>query len=99
MDQSEKQNNKNKKFHRGHANAAAKTFMDDTTMPKLAITVVPTKLSLIASTSGLAITKDTIIWDSGTSKHFIKNRSGFTSLIKPDKPFTLDQAVDKSTLS
>ncbi|KAI1006305.1 hypothetical protein K3495_g1915 [Podosphaera aphanis] len=81
MDQSENPNNKNKNFHRGHANAAAETSMDDTTMPPLAITVVPTKLSLMASTSGLATTKDTIIWDSGASKHFINNRSVFTSLI------------------
>ncbi|KAI0995931.1 hypothetical protein K3495_g12250 [Podosphaera aphanis] len=99
VDQSENPNNKNKNFNRGHANAAADASMDDTTTPTLAMTVVPTKLSLIASASGLPITKDTIIWDSGASRHFINNRSVFTSLIKLDKPFTFDQAVDKSTLS
>ena len=36
---------------------------------------------------------------SGASNHFINSRSAFTSLNKPKKPFSFDQAVNKSSLN
>lgn len=63
------------------------------------MTIVLESLVSIASSSGLTITKVTMILDSGASKYFINIRLAFKNLVKFNKPFCFDQAVSKSTLS
>ncbi|KAI0999839.1 hypothetical protein K3495_g8358 [Podosphaera aphanis] len=90
-----KRNTKN-----GRANAAA-AYDDnsDFDIATMEMTAYSTALPVMASASGLAITKDSLIWDSGASRHFVNNRSAFTNLRKLKKPFTFDQAVHKSSLN
>ena len=63
------------------------------------MTVFPPSLIQAASASGISITRDSFIWDSGASNHFINKRSAFSSLNKLETPFTFDQAIDKTSLN
>ncbi|KAI0991818.1 hypothetical protein K3495_g16369, partial [Podosphaera aphanis] len=89
----------NGKFQKKSVNVAVNQEASDSDGCTTAMTAFPVTLSLAASVSGYSIDRDTLIWDSGASNHFINNRAAFTSLNKLDKPFRFDQAVNKTSLS
>ncbi|KAI0992353.1 hypothetical protein K3495_g15833 [Podosphaera aphanis] len=84
---------------KGRVNAAIPFEESDSDDFSVAMTALPSSLKVAASVSGLEISKDTLIWDSGASNHFINDRQAFTQLTKLAKPFSFDQAVTKSTLN
>ncbi|KAI0992451.1 hypothetical protein K3495_g15734, partial [Podosphaera aphanis] len=84
--------------HQGRSNVVV-PLVESQDNFSLAMAALPSTLKLAASVSGFQITRDTFIWDSGASNHFINSRSAFVNLAKLENPFIFDQAIHKTSLN
>jgi hypothetical protein len=103
---SKKDRGRSKSKGKGKSKGAAATPQEDTSsssdeVSDLSSAALPLVMSAKSSDYGsdFRLTNDSIIYDTGSSRHFIRKKSLFDNLTKLDDKFHFSQAVSEASLS